>query len=457
MTYGSAVPALTFSVTGLVNGDLAGSVLAGSLSSTGTSTSHTGIYPISQGTLAAGANYTLSFTGAQLTINPAVLEVSADKQSMTYGGAVPALTYQITGFVNGDTASVVSGTPTLGTSATSSSPVGNVAITVGVSGLSAADYTFVGRVGTLTINPAVLDVTADNHVMSFGGAVPALTFSVGGLVNGDAAGTVLSGALSTSGTPSSNAGNYSITQGSLVSINNYTITFHAGTLHVTQASSQVTFTTPGGSTVFGQTASFSVQVTPADAGAGVPPGMVTFLVGGNVVGSALINSATGQATFSTSAIGAGSHAITAMFSGNPNVMAGQSGSIQQVVDRAGTQPAVTLRAIRNRRRQVTSVILTTSVHVTAPGSGAPTGTVTYFVNGRSIASRTLNNGTASITITARKALKKTVSVTYGGDANFSGSSSPRQVVTTGGLKASARPFTAFFARGRKSAHTAFGT
>src|SRR5262249_62049844 len=128
-----AVPALTFSVTGLVNGDSPSSVLAGSLSTAGTSTSHTGIYPISQGTLAAGANYTLNFTGAQLTISPAVLDISANNQSMTYGGNVPALTYQITGFVNGDTASVVSGTPTLGTSATSSSPVGNMAITVGVS------------------------------------------------------------------------------------------------------------------------------------------------------------------------------------------------------------------------------------------------------------------------------------------------------------------------------------
>jgi hypothetical protein len=386
-----------------------------------------------------------------------VLQVSADNRSMTYGGTVPSLTYEITGFVNGDTASAVSGTPTLGTSATSSSPIGHVAITVDVSGLSATNYTFVGEAGALTINPAVLDITANNQSLTFGGAIPPLSYSVSGLVNGDTAGSVLAGALATTGTSSSNVGNYSITQGLLVSNSNYTITFHTGTLHVSQASSQITFTTPGGSTVFGQTVSFSVQVTPANAGAGVPPGMVTFLVDGNVVGAAPVNSATGQASLSTRAIGVGTHTITAMFSGNANVMAGQSGSIQQVVDQAGTEPALTFRAIRNRRRQVTSVILTTSVQVTVPGSGVPTGAVTYFVNGRSVATRTLSNGTSSITVAARKALKKTISVAYGGGANFSGSSSARQVVTTGGLKASARPFTAFFSRGRMSAHKSLGS
>ena len=64
---------------------------------------------------------------------------------------MPALTYQITGFVNGDSTSDITGSPTLSTTATSDSTVGTYPITVDVSGLSAANYTFVPQDGTLTI------------------------------------------------------------------------------------------------------------------------------------------------------------------------------------------------------------------------------------------------------------------------------------------------------------------
>ena len=51
-----------------------------------------------------------SNTGSVLqTVAKAHLTVTANAESMTYGGAVPTLTYSITGFVNGDTSSVVSG------------------------------------------------------------------------------------------------------------------------------------------------------------------------------------------------------------------------------------------------------------------------------------------------------------------------------------------------------------
>ena len=49
MGYGSAVPALTYNETGLVNGD----TLSGLLATTATTTSNVGNYAITQGTLAA--------------------------------------------------------------------------------------------------------------------------------------------------------------------------------------------------------------------------------------------------------------------------------------------------------------------------------------------------------------------------------------------------------------------
>jgi hypothetical protein len=85
------------------------------------------------------------------TSSRATLTVTANNLSRQSGQANPALTYTITGFVNGDTQSVVSGTPTLTTTANSSSPIGTYPITITAGTLSAANYTFTFVNGTLTV------------------------------------------------------------------------------------------------------------------------------------------------------------------------------------------------------------------------------------------------------------------------------------------------------------------
>jgi hypothetical protein len=97
-----------------------------------------------------------------LTVKPAVLTVTANNASRVYGAANPAFTYSITGFVNNDPASVVSGTAPLSTTATATSRPGNYAITPDVSQLSAANYTFSPVNGTLTVTPAPLSATGVN-------------------------------------------------------------------------------------------------------------------------------------------------------------------------------------------------------------------------------------------------------------------------------------------------------
>ena len=66
-----------------------------------------GNYVIGQNTLAANSNYTLAFTGANLGITPAALQVVADPQSKIFGAADPALTYVANGFQFSDTAGTV--------------------------------------------------------------------------------------------------------------------------------------------------------------------------------------------------------------------------------------------------------------------------------------------------------------------------------------------------------------
>jgi hypothetical protein len=55
-------------------------------------------YAVTQGTLTAGGNYALAFTGANLAITPATLTVTADNATKKFGDAVPApLTGNIVG------------------------------------------------------------------------------------------------------------------------------------------------------------------------------------------------------------------------------------------------------------------------------------------------------------------------------------------------------------------------
>ena len=143
-TYGDT-PALTYTVggLGLVNGD----TLAGSLAGL-TNTSGVGSYAITQGSLAASSNYTLTYTGANATVTQRAITVAANALSRNYGAANPALTYTVggRGLVNGD---LLSGA--LITDADISSTAGSYAITRG--GLTAsANYTMTFLPGTLTVD-----------------------------------------------------------------------------------------------------------------------------------------------------------------------------------------------------------------------------------------------------------------------------------------------------------------
>jgi hypothetical protein len=80
-----------------------------------------------------------------------MLTLTATSISVPYNDAIPALTYKITGYVNGDTSKAVTGAPTETTTAKQGSPVGAYPITLGLGTLSATDYTFKLVNGTLTI------------------------------------------------------------------------------------------------------------------------------------------------------------------------------------------------------------------------------------------------------------------------------------------------------------------
>jgi hypothetical protein len=99
-----------------------------------------------------------------LTVNKATLTVSADKKDRAYNTANPELTYTLSGFVNGDTASVLSGSPTLTTTATTTSPVSNYPITIDTGTLATTNYIFIFVNGTLTVTISSGDLDGDGDV-----------------------------------------------------------------------------------------------------------------------------------------------------------------------------------------------------------------------------------------------------------------------------------------------------
>lgn len=80
----------------------------------------------------------------------------------------------------------------------------------------------------------------------------------------------------------------------------------------------------------GQTVSFSATVTPGCGSVGAPTGTVTFSDGSNVLGSGTLVS--GQASFSTSALSAGSHSITATYNGDSNFNPSTSAPLTEIIE-----------------------------------------------------------------------------------------------------------------------------
>ncbi|HBO3383761.1 TPA: filamentous hemagglutinin N-terminal domain-containing protein [Pseudomonas aeruginosa] len=231
--YGDADPSLTYQVSGLKSGDTAGAVLnGGSLSRV--AGENVGVYGINQGGLGlVSANYDLSYQGNNLTITKALLNVIADAKTKVYGDADPALTYQVSGLKNGDTAGAVLNGGSL--SRVAGENVGVYGINQGGLGLVSANYDLSYQGNNLTITKALLNVIADAKTKVYGDADPSLTYQVSGLKNGDTAGAVLNGGglVRVSG---ENVGNYAIQQGGLGLVSgNYDLAYQGNNLTITKA------------------------------------------------------------------------------------------------------------------------------------------------------------------------------------------------------------------------------
>jgi autotransporter-associated beta strand protein len=419
-------------LSGMLNGDNVSLVTSGAIGSFNDKIVGTGKAVSVSGLSLSGpdaGNYSLApVTGVTASITPAALTVKANPATMTYGGTVPNLTFTTTGLVGPDTpGTALEGI--LATSATSKSGVGTYPITQGTLAAVDGDYTITFTGENLSVTPAPLTITAGNASKVYGASMPSLTASYSGFVNGDTATSLTTHpSLSTSATATSLPGTYPINVAGATSTN-YAITFVPGTLTITKASTSTGLSGATSTSVVGQAVSFTVQVAPVSPGAGSPTGTVTFSVDGNPVATEPVNATTGQASFSTASLGHGSHTITAAYSGDANFASSQSGSTTETVAAAGTQTTLTVQAIRNKRGKITKVEFLSQVLVVSPGGGVPTGGITYFRKGLPVQTVRLSGGRAELTLKAKQALRKSFTVRYDGDGNFSASTSSTVVPT----------------------------
>jgi hypothetical protein len=141
--YGTADPAITYSVQGLLEGDhLTGEPVR-------EEGKNVGEYTIHQGTLSAGSNYSIEFTAAKLGITKAALVIKAESKTRNEWQENPVYTFTYTGLSENDSASDLITLPNAQSSAVFSSPAGKYDIKI--AGASSSNYTISYNSGVLTV------------------------------------------------------------------------------------------------------------------------------------------------------------------------------------------------------------------------------------------------------------------------------------------------------------------
>ena len=137
-----------------------------------------------------------------------------------------------------------------------------------------------------------------------------------------------------------------------------------------------------------QSVTFTATVTAASPGSGTPTGSVTFMDGSTALGSATLGS--GKASFKTTSLAVGSQAITAVYGGDGNFTTSTSTALTQTVQEDAT--ATKLTSSVNLSVFGQSVTFTATVEAASPGSGTPSGTVTFYDGSTAIGVGTLGLG-----------------------------------------------------------------
>ena len=435
---------LTLNAPGVVYGNAAsvtasaGSIATGSISlsvNSGAAVTQTlaaGAATFNLGKLAA-ASYNLSAvynpgnlvsasTTGTLVVSKAPLTVTATA-SKVYGAPVPSFTAVFSGFVNGDTQAVVSGTPTLTTTATAASAAGSYPITAGAGTLTASNYSFTPSNGVLTIAKASTTTT----ITTSGAQLTAVVSPVAPGA-GTPTGTVqfLNGAtvLATVTLAAGSASIATPSSGTVSAVYSGDTNFTSSTsssLILNPSVAAITLTSSANPSLLGQSVTFTAAVTITGGPAGLQAGgSVQFFDGAKSLGSASLSN--GQAAVSSSTLTFGSHSITAQYSGDGAFPLAQAVLGQTVNAPISITASAGTPAIFGQPVALTAKITTGTVPANYP---APTGQVTFSLEGSSpfaplttLATAALTSGASTVNVSTLTAGSHYLQAKYSGDSNW---------------------------------------
>ena len=245
------------------------------------------------------------------------------------------------------------------------------------------------------------------------------------LVSGSATSTAIS-SLSVSGSPHTilacygGSGSFSISSGTVIQ----TVNPAATTTGVTSSANP---------SVFGQTVTLTATVSPTAPGAGTPTGSVQFRSDGAKIGGMVALSGGGASRIITT-LAVGSHTITAAYNGSANFH-GSAGTLSpdQAVNQGATTTTITTD-LSAPSTSSTPITVSYNVNPVAPAVGALNGGGASVMvsldaggGGESCVGSVTAAGAGSCTISASPPIgtgtPRTVTATYSGNANFSGSTS----------------------------------
>ena len=211
---------------------------------------------------------------------------------------------------------------------------------------------------------------------------------------------------------------------------------------VVKTASTVALSDSAASTVYGQSLQLMAKVSTSS---GVATGTVTFYDGSTSIGTATIH--LGQATLTTTSLAVGGHMLTAVYAGNNNFAPDTSNVVGETVGQDASSVSLSSSAASAVYGQ--SVTFTAVVGAAKPGSGNPTGTVTFMDGSNLLGAGTLSvvrgNVQATFTTGGLAIGSHSITAVYGGDDNFTGNTSAatneaiRQASTSVSLSSSAKP------------------
>ena len=246
-----------------------------------------------------------------------------------------------------------------------------------------------------------------------GGPTGTVTFTDGATVLGT--GTVDNAGVATLTTTAVAVGTRSITATYGGDGNHAGSASAAVTQTVGQAAAAVTLAAPI-ATVFGQPTGVTATVAAATPGSGTATGSVAFYEGATLLQTVVLDNA-GHATLTTAGLAVGSHAITAQYGGDANVLAGTSATATQVVGQGTVTGTVTASSATSAVG--VSVPITATFTAVAPAAGLPTGTVTFYDGSTVLGTGTLNgSGVATFAAGSLAVGTHAITATFAGDTNF---------------------------------------